>query len=110
MLKCWNHSTATRNHAIIYCQTLEEIPLHLRLIKLKNDENFQKAWEKNCENQYKFACFVFLASGCSSVASQVQDRQVGAGVAALGADGGNSAVGWGWGNNGGGGGQTVGVS
>ena len=28
MLKCWNHSTTTRNYAVTYYKTLEQAPWH----------------------------------------------------------------------------------
>ena len=36
MLKCWNHSSTTRNYAATYYKTLQEVPWHLWLKKLKN--------------------------------------------------------------------------
>ena len=65
MLKCWNHSITTRNNAVNYYQTLEEVFWHLRQIKIKNCQKFSKSLKKIAK-KYKFA---FLASGCSSVAS-----------------------------------------
>ena len=76
ILKCWNHSITTRNNAVTYYRTLEEILWHLGLIKItidrsidwlidwKNIKNFQKAWK-----QLQNSKLAFLASGCSSVAS-----------------------------------------
>ena len=95
MLKSLNHSIATRNNAVTYYQTLEEVLWHLGLTKIKNVKNFEKAWKK----LQKSINFVFLASGCSSVSShggegvhQRADCEGGdTGVR------GNSAVG-GWGN------------
>ena len=46
MLKCWNHSTTTRNYAVNYYKTLEGIPWHLELKELKNVKNFQKSLKK----------------------------------------------------------------
>ena len=48
MLKCRNHSSTTRNYAVTYNQTLEEVPRHLGLMKLK--KQIFKELEKNCEN------------------------------------------------------------
>ena len=28
MLKCWNHSTTTRNYAVTYYKTLQQAPWH----------------------------------------------------------------------------------
>ena len=52
MLKCWNHSITTRNNAITYYQTLEEVLWHLGLIK-KMLKIFKKL-EKNCKINFRF--------------------------------------------------------
>ena len=36
MLKCWNHSTTTRNYTDSFYKTLDEVPWHLGLKELKN--------------------------------------------------------------------------
>ena len=56
MLKCWNHSTTTRNYAVTYYKTLEEVLWHLGLKVFEDGKNFQKTW-KSFENWYKIACF-----------------------------------------------------
>ena len=40
MLKCWSHSTTTRNYAVTYYRTLEEILWQLGLEKLKERQTF----------------------------------------------------------------------
>ena len=47
MFKCSNHSTTTRNYAVTYYQTLEEIPWKLGLMKLQKMTNIFKNLEKS---------------------------------------------------------------
>ena len=42
------HSFTSRNYAVNYYQTLEEVPWLLRLEKTKNDKNFQKPKKMLC--------------------------------------------------------------
>ena len=91
MLKCWNHSITTRNNAVTYYQTLEEVLWHLGLIKIKNVKNFQKAWKK-LQKKYKFA---FLASGCSSVSSHGDGGCTGGQIGGHNWGGGGQQRGWG---------------
>ena len=42
MLNCWTHFTTTRNYAVTYYKTLEEVPWHLGLIKW---QKFSKSWK-----------------------------------------------------------------
>ena len=46
MLQGWNHSITTRNYAVNYYQTAEEVPWHLGLIKLKKSQKFLKSLKK----------------------------------------------------------------
>ena len=46
MLNCWTHSTTTRNYAVNYYKTLEEVPKHLGMKELKKLQKIQKAWKK----------------------------------------------------------------
>ena len=50
-----NHSTTTRNYAVTFYKTLEEVPWNLGPKNSKIDKNFQKKLEKNCKNLYKIA-------------------------------------------------------
>ena len=43
MLKCWNHSTTTRNNAVTYYKTLEEVSWQLGLRKLKKWQTFSES-------------------------------------------------------------------
>ena len=49
MLKSCNHSITTRNNAVTYYQTLDEIPRHLGLIKLKQMSKIFKKLEKTAK-------------------------------------------------------------
>ena len=40
-----NHSNTTRNYAVIYYQTLEEVPWHLGLKKYNKEQKFEKLWK-----------------------------------------------------------------
>ena len=64
MLKIWIHSITTRNYAVTYYQILDEVPWHLRLIKLEKFKKMTKM-EKIVKISIKLRV---LASGCSSVA------------------------------------------
>ena len=67
MLKSWNHSTTTRNYAVTFYETLEDVPWHPGLIKLKNKyKHFQKDWKKIVKICINLR---FLKSCCLSVAS-----------------------------------------
>ena len=46
MLKCWNHSTTTRDYAVTYYKTLEKFPWHLGLKELKTWQTFSKSLKK----------------------------------------------------------------
>ena len=47
MFKSWSHSYTTRNYAVNYYKTLEQIPWHLGLKEIKkNDKNFKKLKKK----------------------------------------------------------------
>ena len=50
MLKGVNHSTTTRNYALTYYKTLEEVPWHLGQKKLKKLTKIFKKFDRNCEN------------------------------------------------------------
>ena len=43
MLKCWNHSTTTRNNAVTYYKTLEDVPWQLGLRELKKWQTFSES-------------------------------------------------------------------
>ena len=39
-LKCWNHSTTTKNYAVNFYKTLKEVPWHLGVKELKKLPKF----------------------------------------------------------------------
>ena len=82
MLKCWNHSTTTRNHAICY-KTLEDISWHLPLKNSKNDK-FSKSLKKIEKISIKLCV---LAICCSNVATREGGGGGGGGWRAPGANG-----------------------
>ena len=45
MLKCWNHSTTTRNYAVTKYKTWQ------LGLKNTNDKNFQKTWKNRSSEQ-----------------------------------------------------------
>ena len=46
MLQSWSHSITTKNYAETCYQTIEEIPWHLGLIKLKKQPDLSKSLQK----------------------------------------------------------------
>ena len=80
MLKCWNHSTTTRNNAVNYYQNLEEVPWHLGLKELKEMTKFSKSLK-----------IVKISIKLSVFGDGLFERSYGGG-----GGGGDSAVGW-WG-------------